>query len=82
MNVARAEIRKWVLENAKGLSESTLDESTSLLGQRHITSLQVPDLLLLIESVRESPIDLSALQPGDLASLGNIYQRFLDRGEP
>ena len=74
---ARAELRNWVLRNARELTEDRLTETTPLLEGRIITSLHIPELLLLLERLRCEPIDLSALQPGDLKDLATIYARFL-----
>jgi len=77
MEALTRELRNWVLANAKNLREDTLTDTTALFEQRHITSIQVPDLLLLIESLRGKPIDLSGLQPGDLKDIYTIKTRFL-----
>lgn len=77
---ARAEIRAWVLSNGRNLSDTTLTDQTKLLEGRHITSLQVPELLMTIERVRRAPIDLSALKAGDMKDLDTIYARFLGEG--
>lgn len=77
METARAEVRHWVLRNATDLTEDRLTETTPLLEGRIITSLHIPELLLLLERLRCRPIDLSALRPGDLKDLATIYARFL-----
>lgn len=74
---ARAELRNWVLRNAMDMTEDRLTETTPLLEGRILTSLHIPELLLLLERLRRAPIDLSALQPGDLKDLATIYARFL-----
>jgi len=71
------DLRSWLLANGRNLREDTLTDSTALFEQRHITSIQVPDLLLLIESLRGKAIDLAALRPGDLKDLRTITARFL-----
>jgi hypothetical protein len=76
-NQAREEVRRWVLQHAKNITEAELSDTTPLLEARHITSLLVPDLLLLLESLREAPIDLASLKAGDLKDLRTIYSRFL-----
>lgn len=77
MEAARAEVRHWVLRNATDLTEDQLTDTTPLLEARIITSLHVPELLLLLERLRCEPIDLSELGPGDLKDLATIYARFL-----
>jgi hypothetical protein len=74
---ARAEVRNWLLRNGKGLTETTLTDTTPLLDGRHITSLQIPELLMLLESLRQCPLDLSALKAGDLRDVKTICGRFL-----
>lgn len=71
------QLRRWILKNARGLTEETLDETTPLLAGRHLTSLQVPELLLFIESLRREPIDVSKLGEGDLKDIRTICERFL-----
>ena len=71
------QLRRWLLKNARGLTEETLDETTPLLAGRHLTSLQVPELLLFIESLRREPIDVSNLGEGDLKDMRTIRERFL-----
>jgi hypothetical protein len=80
LSEAHAALRAWILDNARGLSADTLHDTTPLLEARHITSLQVPELLLLIESLRKRPIDFTKLGPGDLKDLRTISERFLVEG--
>jgi hypothetical protein len=74
---ARAELFGWLVRKGKGLDPATLTRSTRLLEGRHITSLQIPDLLLFLESLREHPIDVTRLRAGDFDDIDTICARYL-----
>lgn len=71
-------MRSWVLANGKDLTDASLLGTTPLLAQRHLTSIQIPELILEIERIRGGPIDLASLGAGDFADLDTIYGKFLD----
>lgn len=73
---AVAELRAWLLANGTGLEDVSFDTETPLLEGRHITSLQIPELLIEIERIAGQQIDISKLAPGDFRCLGNIAERF------
>jgi hypothetical protein len=76
---AQLQLRRWVLEVGRNLSEETLTDTTPLFEARHLTSLNVPELLLKLEELRGGrALNLATLKPGDLQNLQAIYRRFLD----
>ncbi len=68
----------WVLRKGKGLTPETLTGTTPLLEGRHVTSLQIPELILYLEHLRGEPIDVMAMKAGDFRDLDTICTRFLD----
>ncbi len=72
----RAALRGWVLERNPGLDTAELSDDTPLIERRYLTSLQVPDLMVYIEELRQSPLDPSALKPGVFRSIDAIYGAF------
>jgi hypothetical protein len=74
---ARAALRSWVLERNPDLAPDALREDTPLVAARLLTSVQLLDLLLLIESLRGAPVDAGTLRPGDFRDLDTIHRRFL-----
>jgi hypothetical protein len=70
-------LRDWVAAKAKNLPEEGLTDDTPLLEGRHLTSLHIPELLLLVERLRHSPVDVDSLRPGDFHSIRTIATRFL-----
>jgi hypothetical protein len=73
---ALTELRAWILANGTGLDESSFDTETRLLEGRHITSLQIPELLVEIERLAGQRIDITQLAPDDFRCLGSIAERF------
>ena len=59
----RQELRTWVRSKVAE-DAPTIDDSTQLIASRLITSLQVMDLLLFLEELRQEPINPSSLRPG------------------
>ena len=71
----RAALRQWVRERAPAAVGEVADD-TPLISSRIITSLQVTDLLLLVEELRSAPIDPAMLQPGAFRDIDAIYAAF------
>jgi len=75
-HVVRAELRDFVLRYGRDVDPVLFDDRSPLLDDRLLTSLQVPELLLLIESLRGREINVLDLQPGDLQDIHTIVARF------
>ncbi|HVE99465.1 MAG TPA: hypothetical protein VNA12_09830 [Mycobacteriales bacterium] len=71
----RAALRGWVRDRSPDAVTEVTDD-TPLISSRIITSLQVTDLLLLIEELRNAPIDPAALRPGVFRDIDTIYATF------
>jgi hypothetical protein len=73
----RAGLRAWVLDKCKGLEAAELTGRTALFEQRYLRSVHLPELLLLIEKLTATPVDVENLQPGDFRDLDTIVERFV-----
>ena len=73
---AKDAIRSWVISRAKSPAPDQIDETTPLFAQRHLSSLHVPELMLLLERLRGQPIDPEGLGPGDFRNIETIVRRF------
>jgi len=74
---ARAELRAWVVETSGKIRETDLKDDTALLEQRIISSLHVADLVLFVESLRGSPIDVALLDGKSLRDIDAVCATFL-----
>ena len=74
---SRQALFAWVERRARGLDGQVLTGTTPLLAGRHLRSLQIPELLLYLEELRGTPVDVTRLQAGDFADIDTICARFL-----
>lgn len=71
---ALAELRSWVQAKA---GHPGLTDHTPLFAGRLLRSVQLPELLLLLERLRGARIEVERLEPGDFDSIATIADRFL-----
>ncbi|GAB7142829.1 hypothetical protein [Mycobacterium riyadhense] len=74
----REALRRWVLAKATGLEPVELTDQTPLFEERHVRSVHLPELLLLLERLRGAPIDVEDLRPGDFRDIDTLLRRFGD----
>ena len=79
---ARVGLRAWVADNARGVDPAELSDTTALFEERVLTSLQFPELILLIERLSGRLVDVTALAPGDFRDIDTIMGRFVEDGAP
>jgi hypothetical protein len=73
---ARAAIRNWIAERNPDVDPTDVADDTPLIERRYLTSLQIADLMVFIESLRQAPIDPVVLRPGVFRSVDAIYGTF------
>jgi len=69
-------LRQWLVDKRKIADPSQLADDTALLDSGMLRSIDVADLLIYIEFMRERPIDISDLQPGVFGSINSIAAQF------
>ena len=74
---ARVALRQFVLDRNPALTPQALGDDTPLLTERLVTSLHLLDLLLLLESMRQAPIDVRRMSPDSFRSIDSIVDTFL-----
>lgn len=72
----RAELRKWVLERTSAKGKTDLDDHSPILADGLLSSLDVVEFILFIESLRGEEIDVDALQPEVFTSIDTIFGAF------
>ena len=72
----REALRRWVRDRNPDLAAGEPDDATPLIERRYLTSLQVADLLVHIERLRQAPVDPTALRPGAFRSIDAIWAAF------
>jgi len=72
----RQTLREWVLGKAEDLDPTALTGTTPLFEERHLRSLHVPELLLLLERLRGEPVDVDELRAWDFRDIDTLVARF------
>ncbi len=70
------DLRAWLSARAAGSFCGTVDDDTPLIESGIINSLDVVELLLLIERLRGGIINVESLKPGAFSSLNAIVHNF------
>lgn len=73
----RAAVRSFVLGLNPGLDPAELRDDTPLVTTRLVTSRDILDLLLLVESLRRRPIDPRTLVASTFADIDAIVRALL-----
>ncbi len=74
---AREALRGWVRERSAAAVPDDFDDHTPLIASGLVTSLQITDLLLVVEEMRSAPLDPASLRPGVFRDIDTIYATFL-----
>lgn len=74
----RQALREWLAQTNGKIRAEDLWDDTLLIQQRIITSLQVMDLIDLLEELTGRSIDVERLTPGVFASINSISRTFLE----
>jgi acyl carrier protein len=72
----RASLRSWIAEHSKVPIHGELADSTPILDQGILSSLDVVEFVLFIESLRGDEVDTDALEPETFTSVDTIYEGF------
>jgi hypothetical protein len=70
-------LREWIVSASGRIARDELRDDTALLESRIITSLQVMDLILFVESLARRPVDVERLAPGAFRDIDTICRTFL-----
>lgn len=72
----RAALRAWIRDHNPDVPAGEPADDSPLIERRYLTSLQVADLLLYIEELRQSPIDPRRLKAGVFKTIDAIHATF------
>jgi acyl carrier protein len=69
-------LREFVAERSGKVRPQDVADDTPILERRILTSLQVLDLILLVEELSGRALDASRLKPGVFRDVDTIYRSF------
>ena len=73
----RNSLKAWIRRRAKLAPDVVLRDDTPILEAGLLTSLDVAQLFLFIESLRGQEVDLSSIEPEVLTNVDTLYAAFL-----
>ena len=78
----RETLRSWITERSRKDLISPLLDDTPLIEQGILSSVQVMDVILLIERMRNRPVDVGELKPGSFRDINSIVSTFFQGSSP
>lgn len=74
-------LRDWILRHAKEpVDADALEDSTPVVEAGFLSSLDIVEFVLYLESLRDAEIDVEALEPQVFTSIDTIFQTFFVEG--
>ena len=74
---AKSELRGWILERAQAGPDTKLENDTPVLEEGLLSSLDVVELILFIESLKGDEVDVDDIEPESFRDVDTIYASFL-----
>jgi acyl carrier protein len=73
----KIELKNWVLQKSTKITAQDLTYSTPLIDTRIISSMQVMELILFLEKLKGSRLNMKNIKPGVFQDIDSIYNSFL-----
>jgi acyl carrier protein len=78
----RQRLRTWILARAKASADKLPTDDTPILASGLLSSLDVVELILYVESLRGEEVDIDSIEPAVLTNIDTLYQGFFGRRAP
>jgi acyl carrier protein len=72
----KSQLREWIVNRAKTPPGPGFDDQTPILDEGILSSLDVVEFVLFIESLRGDDIDLDDIEPEAFTSVETLYDTF------
>lgn len=72
----RSKLREWILGRAKSAPGADFSDQTLLLEKGILSSLDIVEFVLFIESLRGADVDVDDIDPTVFASIDALYAAF------
>ena len=74
----RKNLKRWILEHTKAQVSSDLTDDTPILEQGILSSLDIVEFVLYIESLRGEEVDTDAIEPEVFTSVETLWKGFFE----
>lgn len=75
----RDDLRSWIIRRSKA-GIDRLDDETPILDSGILSSLDVVELIVFIESLRGEEVDVDDIEPESLTNIDTLYETFFGIG--
>ena len=75
-NEIRDALRSWILERAGATPDRLSSDDMPILDEGLLTSLDVVEFILFIESLREEEVDIEAIEPEVFTNVNTLVEAF------
>jgi acyl carrier protein len=72
----RTKLRDWILKHAKTPPAADFSDRTPLLEHGILSSLDIVEFVLFIESLRGEDVDVEDIEPVVFTSIDTLYEAF------
>lgn len=72
----RTKLRDWILKHAKAAPTSAFSDQTLLLEEGILSSLDIVEFVLFIESLRGEDVDVDDIEPEVFTSIDTLVAAF------
>jgi len=72
----RARLREWIVKHSKSPNKSNFSDDTKILEEGILSSLDIVEFVLYIESLRGDEIDTDDIEPQVFTSINTLYSAF------
>lgn len=69
-------LRDWILKHAKTPPKADFSDATHILEEGILSSLDIVEFVLFIESLRGDEVDADAIEPEAFTSVESLYATF------
>jgi acyl carrier protein len=74
----RTNLKRWILDHTKAQMSAGLSDDTPILEQGILSSLDIVEFVLYIESLRGEEVDTDAIEPEVFTSVDTLWSGFFE----
>lgn len=75
-HAVREALRGWILERSGAAADALASDTQPILDEGLLTSLDVVEFILFIESLREEEVDVEAIEPEVFNNIDSLVEAF------
>ena len=74
----RNQLRGWILERSGAHEDRLQSDELPILDEGLLSSLDIVEFILFIESLREEEVDIEAIEPEVFTNINTLYEAFFE----